>query len=154
HRKNWHELYGLLIEPVEAWLPSQPGSLLTIEPHGPLLMLPFAALTDKQGRYLLERFSLHYTPAVSLLQFTHKKQQEVERIPPHYLLVADPSGMPRGPDETTLPGLPGSRHEVAAVVRLLSEKEVTLLEGSQAVEDQVANAAARSTVIHFATHGI
>jgi CHAT domain-containing protein/uncharacterized protein HemY len=154
HRKNWHELYRLLIEPMEAWLPSQAGSLLTIEPHGPLLMLPFAALTDKQGRYLLERFSLHYTPAVSLLQFTQKKQQEVGRIPPHYLLVADPSGMPQGPDETTLPGLPGSRHEVAAVVRLLPEKEVTLLEGSQAVEDEVAKAAARSTVIHFATHGI
>jgi CHAT domain-containing protein len=154
HQKNWRELYSLLIEPVEAWLPSTSGSLLTIEPHGPLLMLPFAALTDKQDRYLLERFSLHYTPAVSLLQFTKKKQQEVEHIPPHYLLVADPSGMPRGPDESTLPGLPGSRHEVATVARLLPGSEVTLLQGSQAAEDQVVTAASQSTVIHFATHGI
>src|SRR5262249_41356945 len=48
HRKEWRELYRLLIQPVETWLPSEPGSLLTIEPHGPLLMLPFAALADAQ----------------------------------------------------------------------------------------------------------
>lgn len=154
HRKNWRELYGLLIEPVEAWLPSRPGSLLTIEPHGPLLMLPFAALIDRHGRYLLERFSLHYTPAVSLLQFTEKKKQEAARLPPHYLLVADPSRMPRGSDEGPLPGLPGARREVAAVARLIPGREVTLLEGREAAEDQVAKVAAQSTVIHFATHGI
>jgi CHAT domain-containing protein/tetratricopeptide (TPR) repeat protein len=154
HRKVWRELYGLLIEPVASWLPSRPGSLLTIEPHGPLLMLPFAALTDKQGRYLLERFSLHYTPAVSLLQFTERKKEKAARIQPHYLLVADPTDMPRGPSESSLPSLPGSRREVAAVARLLPQREVTLLEGSQATEDRVSRAAAESTVVHFATHGI
>src|SRR5262249_11151018 len=89
HCKKWQQLYSLLIEPVEKWLPSEPGSLLTIEPYGPLLRLPFAALTDRQGRYLLQRFSLHYTPAVSLLQFAQRKKAEAQRISAHYLLVAD-----------------------------------------------------------------
>jgi CHAT domain-containing protein/tetratricopeptide (TPR) repeat protein len=154
HRKAWRELYSLLIEPVASWLPSKPGSLLTIEPHGPLLMLPFAALTDKQGRYLLERFSLHYTPAVSLLQFTEKKKQKAAQIQPHYLLVADPTDMPRATAESALPSLPGSRREVAAVARLLPQGEITLLEGKQATEDRVEKAAGESTVVHLATHGI
>jgi CHAT domain-containing protein len=154
HRKEWRELYRLLIQPVEAWLPSKPGSLLTIEPHGPLLMLPFAALTDPQGRYLLERFSLHYTPAVSLLQFTEKKKQEIQGKPAHYLLVADPIGMPLGPDANKLPALPGSRREVDGVARLLPAAEVTLLEGRQASEIRVAKLARENTVLHFATHGI
>lgn len=153
-QRKWRELYKLLIEPVEAWLPAKPASTLTIEPYGPLLMLPFAALTDKQGRYLLERYSLHYTPAISLLRFTERKEEEVRRMPAHYLLVADPAGMPRGPDQSALPALPGSRKEVAAVARLLPAQDVTVLEGSRAGEGQVSRLAAQNTVIHFATHGI
>jgi CHAT domain-containing protein/tetratricopeptide (TPR) repeat protein len=154
HLKNWRELYRLLLEPVEGWLPAKPGSLLTIEPHGPLLMLPFAALEDKQGRYLLERFSLHYTPAVSVLQFTEIKKEDARKVAAHYLLIADPSGTPKDPDEDVLPSLPGARREVAAVARLLPAREVTLLEGSLAGEGQVWNLASQNTVIHFATHGI
>jgi len=154
HCKKWHELYSLLIEPVETWLPSKPASLLTIEPYGPLLRLPFAALTDRQGRYLLERFSLHYTPAVSLLQFTQRKKEETQHISAHYLLVADPSGMLNVRGESTLPALPGSRREVAAVARLLPAGAVTLLEGRQAVEGEVSKLAGQNTVIHLATHGI
>src|SRR5262249_33616612 len=150
----WQQLYSLLIEPVEKWLPSEPGSLLTIEPYGPLLRLPFAALTDRQGRYLLERFSLHYTPAVSLLQFTQRKKAEAQHVSAHYLLVADPSGMLSGPGESTLPALPGSRREVAAVARLLPASEVTLLEGRQAVEGEGSKLAGQNTGIHLATHGI
>lgn len=152
--KSWRELYKLLIEPVESWLPATPGSLLTIEPHGPLLMLPFAALQDRHGRYLLEHFSLHYTPAVSVLQFTEKKQQETRQAPQRYLLIADPTSTPRDREEGPLPALPGARREVSAVARLLPSRDVTLLEGSQAAEDQVWKLAGQSTVIHFATHGI
>jgi CHAT domain-containing protein/tetratricopeptide (TPR) repeat protein len=154
HGKNWRELYKLLIQPVEKWLPVKPGSLLTIEPHGPLLMLPFAALKNVQGHYLLERFSLHYTPAVSVLQFTEKKEKETRQLPAHYLLIADPSGTPKSPEEGVLPALPGARREISAVARLMPAHEVTILEGSQAAEDQVWNLAGQSTVIHFATHGI
>jgi CHAT domain-containing protein len=117
-------------------------------------MLPFAALTDAHGRYLLERFSLHYTPAVSLLRFTEKKEREAQPVSAHYLLVADPAGMPRDPDQNTLPSLPGSRREVAAVARLLPSNQVTILEGRKAVEGQVSILAGQNTVIHFATHGI
>ena len=154
NRNDWRELYRLLIQPVEKWLPERPASLLTIEPHGPLLMLPFAGLRNAQGRYLIERFTLHYVPAISLLEFTREKRPEVEAAPRRFLLVADPAGIPSGPDGKPLAALPGARREVAAVARLLPASEVKLLNGKQATEQRVRELAGQSTVIHFATHGI
>ena len=152
-RKNWRELYRLLIQPVEKWLPDRPGSLLTIEPHGPLLRLPFAALRDAKGQYLVERFTLHYVSAISLLQFNRDKKPDAAKAR-RYLLIADPSGIPNGVDGKPLSALPGARREVAAVARLLPASDVTLLEGKQATEPRVRELAGQSTVIHFATHGI
>jgi CHAT domain-containing protein len=149
-KEHWGELYRLLILPVEKWLPPAPGSLITIEPHGPLLMLPFAALRDAQGRYLLERFTLHYVPAISLLDFTRKEAPPAR----HFLLVADPAGLPNGADGKALPALPGSRREVAAIARLVPVSDVKLLEGKDASEQQVRDLSGKNSVVHFATHGI
>jgi CHAT domain-containing protein/tetratricopeptide (TPR) repeat protein len=151
---GWRELYTLLVRPVEKWLPNRAGSLLTIEPHGPLFMLPFAALQDERGQYLIERFTLHSIPAISLLQFTEKKKEAVEGASSDYLLVADPSGTPSTPAGTRLPPLPGARREAAAISRLLTGSRVTLLEGAEASESKVEELARGSTVIHFATHGV
>jgi CHAT domain-containing protein/tetratricopeptide (TPR) repeat protein len=152
-RRNWRELYRLLIQPVEWWLPRAPGSLLTIEPHGPLVMLPFAALRDTRGRYLIERYTLHYVPAVSLLRFTEAKKGNGHSAP-NFLVVADPSGTPRGHGGEPLPPLAGARREAATVARMLPRSGLTMLEGSRATQRQVEALAGRSTVLHFATHGI
>jgi CHAT domain-containing protein/tetratricopeptide (TPR) repeat protein len=154
NRNNWNELYRLLVQPVEKWLPQRPGALLTIEPHGPLLRLPFAALRDGQGRYLVERFTLHYVPAISLLEFTRDREPQSGAAQRHFLLVADPSGVPGGPDGKALPALPGARREVSAVAKLLPASQVELLEGKEATELRVRERAGQSSVIHFATHGI
>lgn len=153
-QEAWRELYRLLIHPVERWLPAGVGSLLTIEPHGPLLMLPFAALRNEQGQYLIERFTLHSVPAISLLQFTEKKGQEVAKASSRYLLVADPATAPLGPSGKPLPALPGSRREISSIARLIPAARVTVLEGKEASEQRVEELAGRSTVIHFATHGV
>jgi CHAT domain-containing protein len=116
-------------------------------------MLPFAALRNARGQYLIERYTLHYIPAISLLGFT-QTMKKAKQASPSYLLIADPSGTPRGEGGRALPTLAGARREVATVARLLLPSEVKLLEGPQATERQVADLAGHSTVIHFATHGI
>jgi CHAT domain-containing protein/tetratricopeptide (TPR) repeat protein len=149
-KDRWRELYRLLIEPVEAYLPSQPGARITIIPHGPLFSLPFAGLRDAQNRYLLERYTLQYAPAISVFQFTAASAAHGDGVVPHFLLVADPSGM----QKLGLPQLPGSRREVSDVARSLPAYEVTMLTGADVQTAAVRSAAARSTVLHFATHGI
>jgi CHAT domain-containing protein len=67
---GWREpsrrLFDLLIAPIEARL--GPGTTLVIMPDGPLRALPFAALTDRDGRFLVERTRLSVAPALSYSQ--------------------------------------------------------------------------------------
>lgn len=152
-REAWSELYSILVRPVRKELPSVPGSRLTIIPHGPLLRLPFAALLDEKGRYLLEDFTLHYAPAAALLEFSARKKQTNVK-PETYLLVADPSPTPTLKGEKPLASLPGARGEVRAIAALIAAKETSLLSGEHADEASVVSAMQGASVIHLATHGI
>ena len=60
------QLYDLLIKPVEPHL--QPGSTLVIIPDGMLRAVPFAALLDADGHYLIERTGLSLAPALAYSQ--------------------------------------------------------------------------------------
>lgn len=148
------ELYRLLIQPIEGNLPGNRGTLLTIVPHGPLFGLSFAALRDRAGRYLVERYALHYGASGAVIdqatQVTDAPDSEGRR----YVLIADPDRLPTGPDGEPLPALPGSRREVIGVSRLLPASRVTLLAGSDASEPRVGGAARDGRVLHFATHAL
>lgn len=148
-------LHTLLIEPAADILP--PSGRLTIVPHGPLFKLSFAALTDKRGKYLIERYAVHYVPSLAMLEFT--AQASSRRRGTGYLLVADPAPMPSAMDSLDgrarpLPRLPGSVREARAIAALLPPGETTLLDGGRATESDVAAALRGKRVLHLATHGI
>ena len=153
-KEAWRELYRLLIRPVRSLLPAASGSLVTIVPHGPLFLLSFAGLLDEQDRYLVETYRLHYAPAAAVLEFTEKKKEQLAGHPPRYLLIADPTGLPRLAGARQLPPLPGAREEVAAIRRGLPREAVTVLLGGQAQEENVRRLIRDVSIVHFATHGI
>jgi CHAT domain-containing protein/tetratricopeptide (TPR) repeat protein len=96
-RRPWRELHDLLIAPVRAYLPNTPDALITIVPHGPLAQLSFAALQDEHGSYLLERYTLHYTPAVGVLAYTARRQEERRQQADSAGARPDPSEIDRRP---------------------------------------------------------
>ena len=149
----WRQLYDALIRPVRGSLPSRPGSLLTIIPSGPLHRLSFAALRDENGRYLIEKYALNYSPAVEVFRYTRRAQERTPAAPPRYLLVGNPSGMPQA-DGKSLPALPGAEDEVRRIRGLLPPGSATVLEGKQADEISVRGAMPAARVIHLATHGV
>jgi len=149
----WRELYDLLTRPVRSALPARLGSLLTIVPHGALAGLPFAALQNERGRYLLEDFTLHYAPAGAVLQFTAGRRRADARSGP-VLIVADPLVPKPARLGRPLPPLSGARLEARAIARQLPSGRRTLLIGSDATERRVTAAAEHKAVIHFATHAI
>jgi CHAT domain-containing protein/tetratricopeptide (TPR) repeat protein len=153
-RTSLRELYSLLVRPIVGELPSSSGGRVTIVPHGPLLLLSFAALQDEGGRYLLERWTLNYAPSAAVFGFTGRRAQELAGQPPRYLLVADPANMPRMAANQALPPLPGARREVAAIAGAVAASHPTVLEGRGALENAVRNSLRSATVVHFATHGI
>jgi CHAT domain-containing protein/tetratricopeptide (TPR) repeat protein len=152
-QRSWRSLYDLLIAPIEGDLPRATGARLTIVPHGPLLGVPFAALRDARGSYLVERYTIHSVPAGAVLQFTAGKTPADARSAA-MLLVGDPAAPPRIPGEPPLPRLAGASEEVRAIARLLPSSRMTLLAGSAATEPRVRAALTGKGVIHFATHGI
>ena len=153
-RAAWRRLYDLLIWPIEKSLPRESGSLLTIVPSGPLFRLPFAALIDSDGNYLIERFAVHTIPAIGLLRYTEQNDRESSEHTPHYLFVANPSRFPDLPGGRRLPRIPGTDQEVKAIAQQLPAKEVTLLEGDKANTAQLLANLPQATVLHFATHAV
>jgi CHAT domain-containing protein/tetratricopeptide (TPR) repeat protein len=146
------ELYRLLVLPLEAWLPREDGRLLTIVPHGPLFRLSFAALRDRRGRYLVERYAMHYVPAAGVLRFGADARARAAEAPAHALLVADPAPFPSAPGPPLRP-LPGTRSEVDAVRATLGG-EATRLVARHATEADVVARLSGSTTVHLATHGL
>ncbi len=59
-------LYALLIAPIEQEL--GPDSMLAIIPDGPLRAVPFAALLDANGKYLIQRTRLSVAPSLAYSQ--------------------------------------------------------------------------------------
>ncbi len=153
-RAALRELYRLLIHPVEAHLPAETGGRLTIVPHGPLFSLSFAALRDAAGRYLVERYALHYGASGAVLDQATRLPEARAAGPARYVLVADPSSPPLAPDGQSLPTLPGSRREVMGISEVLPASQVTILEGSRASEEGIGGAVSGGRVLHFAVHAI
>jgi CHAT domain-containing protein/tetratricopeptide (TPR) repeat protein len=149
----WSELYDLLIKPIERGLPQRAGARLTIVAHGPLLHLPFGALRDGHGQYLIERYTIHSVPAAAVLEFTTVRRHANARTG-SMLLVADPAAPPVVAGEPPLPRLPGSAEEARAIARLVPASSATVLADADATEPRVRDMLASRAVVHFATHAI
>ncbi len=146
------QLYRWLIAPVARGLPPS-GAALTIIPHGPLFHVSFAALRDARGRYLIEDYALGYSPSISAFLYTQRLADVSRGRPASYLLVADPSPLPRGTDAPPLFALPASLREAEGIRRVLGPSASSLvLTRRRATESLVRKAMGGRRIIHFATH--
>ena len=147
---------------------------LLISPDGPLNLIPFAALVDEQGRYLVERYSLTYlTSGRDLLRMQVARENKTGPI-----VIANPSFGETSTDllaRTNSTRKPGMRKRVRRSVTTgkdLSEvyfapligteqeahsiqtlfPEASVLTGAQATESAVERVNA-PRILHIATHG-
>jgi CHAT domain-containing protein len=172
------ELYDALIAPLEPLVAG--AEELVLAPDGGLNFVPFAALAEPGGAFLIERYLLSYVSAGrDLVQ--HPRQEPRWHEAPA-LLVGDPAFDAQLPDEggsispwarrtrglganpmlaaqmarpqSMFPPLPGTRVEVAAIASLLDDGKRPrpgILLGAAAAKPGVL--AARSpAILHLATH--
>ncbi|HET7617494.1 MAG TPA: CHAT domain-containing protein, partial [Vicinamibacterales bacterium] len=131
------QLYARLIAPLEEGGLLAGKSRLVLAPHAELHYVPFAALLDSTGRYLIERFDLATTPSASVwLALGRRPPRSSDGI----LAMA-----PR-PD-----ALPASRNEIEAIARLPG---VRALQGSAASEAAFYREAPGRRIVHLATVGV
>jgi CHAT domain-containing protein/tetratricopeptide (TPR) repeat protein len=154
-RRALRDLHRILVEPVARWLPSDPERLVIVIPHGPLFLVSFAGLLDGEGRYLAERHTLSYAPAIGVLAYTAAKRDRVVHESGRRVLAVGNPAMPRIPGRgDPLAPLPEAEEEVAAIRALYPVGSVTVLTGGRATESSVRVLAPAQTVLHLATHGI
>jgi CHAT domain-containing protein len=150
-RAHLEELHQTIIAPIAGQLPRSPAALVYIIPHDALHLVPFAALVDKNGRYVLEKHTLVYAPSAAVLRYTDAKKRRVVSAPsPHLLALADPTP----PRDITEGALPGSRTEIQQIgKRFPQDRRLTLL-GDEASEANAKRLSPGQTVLHFAVHGL
>lgn len=137
--------YQLLVAPIERLLPADPQARVLFVPQDTLYLLPFAALEDSAGKYLIEKHTIATEVSAEVLQLSRQKFQHVPARATAVLVVGNPA-MPHG-----YPPLPGAEKEADSVAGLFSS---TALTGAQATKAAVIQRAGDSRVLHFATHGL
>lgn len=148
------ELHQLLIEPIADLLPTNPEEKIIFVPHEALFIVPFAALQDKQGKYLIEKHTILIAPSIQTLELTHQ-QSKNQTNSGEVLIVGNPT-MPyvaSEPGETPyrLSNLPGAETEANAIAQLFNTKAII---GSAATKDTLLPRMEKARIIHFATHGL
>lgn len=149
----------LIMRPVRQNLAGK--NRLLISPDGQLNLVPFAALVNERGEYLVTKYKISYlTSGRDLLRLEVSPKA---KDPP--LIIANPDFEDTGggdKNETTpatrstllnqmrWAALPGTENEAKAIKNLLPN--ATLKLGAQATETQVKQVVGPS-IVHFATHG-
>ncbi|MEA5573477.1 CHAT domain-containing tetratricopeptide repeat protein [Calothrix sp. UHCC 0171] len=150
------QLHRLLIEPIAKDLPTQEDARVIFIPQQELFAVPFPALQDSQGKYLIEKHTILTSPSIQVLQLTHQQRQRVPGSAKDVLLVGNPI-MPKVPPKkpgekpTQLDQLPGSEGEVKAIAPLFQAKPLI---GKEATKNAILPMLPKARIIHFATHGI
>ena len=148
NQQNLAKLHEILIAPIAQDLPTDPNQRVIFLPQGELFFVPFAALPDARGKYLIEHHTISIAPSIQTLAFTHTQSKQA-RFTERSIVVGDPT-MPIY-EGTQLPPLPGARQEAIAIAKILNTSPLL---GEHATKSAVLAQIQSASVIHFATHGL
>ncbi len=138
YEKPLSELYEILIQPIEGEISGKKN--LVIVPHGMLHYLPFQALLSKEGKYLIETFTISYLPSASVLRYARLKDR---RNRADLFAAGNPA--------TELTPLPAAEEEVREVSTLFEKRLV--LTGRDATKVSVKEQSSRYDLLLLSTHG-
>jgi len=134
----WQEFFAPFIAPIREW--ADEGDILWLVPHDVLHYLPLHAL-QLDGKYLIERHPILYTPSASVMKYCQAKRTNRSRR--NALVLGDSEN-----------NLPFAREEASSVAErfntlaYLGERATkTLLKEKLAREKETLD------ILHFACHG-
>ncbi|BAY26273.1 TPR repeat-containing protein [Calothrix sp. NIES-2100] len=147
------QLHELLIKPIADVLPTKESDRVIFAPQDSLFLVPFPALQDENGKYLIEKHTILTSPSIQVLQLTHQQRNLVSGK--EALVVGNPK-MPKvapkiGETPQQLPPLPGAEQEAKAIASLLKTTAIT---GSKATKAAILRKISQARIVHLATHGL
>lgn len=152
-------LYERLVGPARSFLKGITGLILV--PDAELWGLPFQALADSRGKYLLEDYALSYVPSVTAYTEIRKLQPNKPAGGDTLLAFGNPL-LSEGEvaragavyrDQNLAP-LPEAETEVRELGRLYGKDQSKIFVGGAATESEWKNDAGKFEILHLATHGI
>ncbi len=157
-KQKFQQLHKLLIEPIADLLPKQETEKVIFIPQSSLFLVPFAALQDANGKYLIEKHTILTSPSIQVLDLTRKQKQRTGTKPiegKDTLIVGNPT-MPFlapkiGETPQQLIPLPGAEIEAVAISKLLKTEPLI---GKKATESIVVKRLPQARFVHLATHGL
>ncbi len=154
--EHLQQLHQLLIQPIVDLLPTNLNAHVTFIPQGELFLVPFPALQDRSGKYLIEQHTILTAPSIQVLDLTRQQQAKVQKAALKEAVVLGNPTMPSvplklGEPPEPLPSLPGAEQEAKAIAPLLKTQAIT---GEQATEAAVVQRLPQARMIHLATHGL
>jgi CHAT domain-containing protein/tetratricopeptide (TPR) repeat protein len=150
---DWfQQLYQVLIEPIADLLPANPNDPVIFIPQGELFQVPFPALQEASGQYLIENYTILTAPSIQVLGLTQSTTQAQSFDPSEVLIVGNPT-LPSlsGLLPQSLSSLPGAEQEAIAIAQQFGTQPLL---GDAATETAVVQRMAKARVIHLATHGL
>jgi CHAT domain-containing protein len=155
---NLPTLHQLLIEPIATLLPKDPNARVIFIPQRSLFQVPFPALQDANGTYLIEKHTILTAPSIQVLDLTRQQRQKLAQKPANSgsaLVLGNPtmpsvSSYPGEPKQRLSP-LPGAEAEAIAIAPLLKTQAIT---GAQGTKAQIVQKMPQAAIIHLATHGL
>jgi len=155
---NLPTLHQLLIDPIETLLPKDPNAHVIFIPQGSLFQVPFPALQDASGTYLIQKHTILTAPSIQVLDLTRQQRQKLAQKPvnsSNALVLGNPT-MPSvsaypGEPKRQLSPLPGAEAEARAIAPLLKTQAIT---GAQGTKAAIVQKMPQASIIHLATHGL
>jgi len=154
-RQHLQQLYQLLIQPIANLLPKEENDSIIFIPHEQLFLVPFPALQDEDGKYLIEKHTILTAQSIEVLGLTHKKRQQLPNSVQGALVVGNPT-MPKvktraGKTPEQLSNLPHAETEAVEIAQLLNTQPLT---GNNATKAAIVPKLPQARFIHLATHGL
>ncbi|NEO86102.1 MAG: tetratricopeptide repeat protein [Spirulina sp. SIO3F2] len=148
------KLHSLLIEPIADLLPQDPEDRVIFIPQSSLFLVPFPALKNAAGEYLIQNHTILTAPSIQTLSLTRTQKQQSPQGD-GALIVGNPTMPSIAPDfgETPQPltQLPGAEQEAKAIADLLDTNAIT---GNAANKSAMVAQMQDAELIHLATHGL
>jgi len=151
-------LHQLLIDPIQTLLPKDPNAHVIFIPQASLFQVPFPALQDANGTYLIEKHTILTAPSIQVLALTRQQRQKLASQASHSgnaLVLGNPTmpsvSLSPGEPKRQLSALPGAEAEARAIAPLLKTQAIT---GAQGTKAAIVPKMRQASIIHLATHGL
>jgi CHAT domain-containing protein len=134
---EWQTRFGPFVEPILQW--TEEGDIVWLVPHDALHYLPLHAL-KVEGRYLIERNPVCYTPSASVMKYCHAKRKGRRE---KALVLGDSRN-----------DLINAREEALAVAELFSTTPYLNGQATKSlIKEQLDQARDELDILHLACHG-